>query len=155
MHDRRHAWDLTERLAATFVYAGINVTDTRLFSGTRGAQLAGGAILINCGPLPARHGTREPFRDVITDIENNLDLQQHKPGALPRHHTYLHQRTAGRIGSLTRLIRQAAITAIHDGTERITQTTLEAIRLDHLAETHHRPRHPKPLTPPTDQTEQP
>ncbi|KOT63774.1 ATP/GTP-binding protein, partial [Streptomyces rimosus subsp. rimosus] len=58
----------------------------------------------------------------------------------PRHAPYLHQRTAGRIGSLTRLIRQAAITAIHDGTERITKRSLEAIRLDHLAETHHRPR---------------
>ncbi|MFF7680947.1 TniB family NTP-binding protein [Actinacidiphila glaucinigra] len=130
--------DLTERLPATFVYAGINVTDTPLFTGVRGAQLAGRATLINCGPLPARHGTRQPFTDVITDIENNLDLQQHKPGTLPRHTTYLHQRTAGRIGSLTRLIRQAAITAIHNGTERITKATLEAIRLDHLAETHHR-----------------
>ncbi|MFJ2572275.1 AfsR/SARP family transcriptional regulator [Streptomyces halstedii] len=54
--------------------------------------------------------------------------------------TRLQQRTAGRIGSLTRLIRQAAITAISDGTERITKTTLDTIRLDHLAETHHRPR---------------
>ncbi|NBM15438.1 ATP/GTP-binding protein, partial [Streptomyces sp. GC420] len=52
---------------------------------------------------------------------------------------YLHQRTAGRIGSLTRLIRQAAINAICDGTERITKQSLEAIRLDHLAEAHYRP----------------
>ncbi len=87
--------DLTERLSATFVYAGINVTDTPLFSGTRGAQLAGRATLITCGPLPARHGTRHPFRDVITDIENALDLHHHKPGTLPRHAPYLHQRTAG------------------------------------------------------------
>lgn len=107
--------------------------------GTQGAQLAGCATLVDCGPLPARPGKREPFRDVITDIENALDLQQHKPGTLPRHTQYLHQRTAGRIGSLTRLIRQAAITAISDGTERITKTTLDTIRLDHLAETHHRP----------------
>ncbi|NYE39003.1 ATP-binding protein [Streptomyces fulvorobeus] len=132
--------DLSERLPATFVYAGINVTDTPLFTGTRGAQLAGRATLVDCGPLPARHGKREPFRDVITDIENHLDLQQHKAGTLPRHAPYLHQRTAGRIGSLTRLIRQAAITAIHAGTERITKTTLDTIRLDHLAETQHRPR---------------
>ncbi|MDK1349085.1 ATP/GTP-binding protein, partial [Streptomyces sp. 378] len=131
--------DLTERLAATFVYAGINVTDTPLFSGTRGAQLAGRATLIDCGPLPARHGTRQPFTDVITDIENALDLTNHKPGTLPRHAPYLHQRTAGRIGSLTRLIRQAAITAICDGTERITKTALDAIQLDHLAEQHRRP----------------
>ncbi|WP_225827104.1 TniB family NTP-binding protein [Streptomyces naphthomycinicus] len=46
--------DLTERLPATFVYAGINVTDTPLFTGTRGAQLAGRATLVDCGPLPAR-----------------------------------------------------------------------------------------------------
>ncbi|MFI9630871.1 TniB family NTP-binding protein [Streptomyces sp. NPDC052042] len=131
--------DLTERLPATFVYAGINVTDTPLFTGVRGAQLAGRATLVGCGPLPARHGQRQPFRDVITDIENALDLHHHKPGALPAHAPYLHQRTAGRIGSLTRLIRQAAITAIHDGTERITKASLEAIRLDHLAETHHCP----------------
>ncbi|CAL9673473.1 hypothetical protein SUDANB105_07696 [Streptomyces sp. enrichment culture] len=42
-------------------------------------------------------------------------------GTLPRHHAYLHQRTTGRIGSLTRLIRQAAITAITaitNGTEK-------------------------------------
>lgn len=131
--------DLTERLPATFVYAGINVTDTPLFSGTRGAQLAGRATLVHCGPLPARHGKREPFRDVITDIENNLDLQRHTPGALSRHAQYLHQRTAGRIGSLTRLIRQAAITAIHDGPERITKTALDAVQLDHLAKQHRRP----------------
>lgn len=130
---------VTERLPATFVYAGINVTDTPLFTGTRGAQLAGRATLINCGPLPARHGQHQPFRDVITDIENNLALQHHKPGTLPHHAPYLHQRTAGRIGSLTRLIRQAAITAIHDGTERITKQSLDAIRLDHLAEQHSRP----------------
>ncbi|MET9452897.1 DUF6817 domain-containing protein [Streptomyces cinerochromogenes] len=55
------------------------------------------------------------------------------------HAAYLHQRTAGRIGSLTRLIRQAAITAISDGTERITKASLDAVQLDHLAEQHNRP----------------
>lgn len=132
--------DLTERIAATFVYAGIDVTQTPLFTGVRGAQLAGRATLIECGPLPARHGNRHPFTDTVTDLENALDLHHHRPGTLPRHATYLHQRTAGRIGSLTRLIRQAAITAIHNGTERITKTALDAIHLDHHAETTHQPR---------------
>ncbi|WAP53476.1 ATP-binding protein [Streptomyces sp. S465] len=139
--------DLTERIHATFVYAGIDVTATPLFSGVRGAQLAGRATLIDCGPLPARHGNRHPFTDVITDLENALDLQHHRPGTLPRHHAYLHQRTAGRIGSLTRLIRQAAITAICDGTERITKKTLEAIQLDHLAEEAKGPRTRRPSAP--------
>lgn len=130
------------------MYAGIDVTTTALFSGVRGAQLAGRASLIECGPLPARHGTREPFRELITGLENALDLQAHRPGTLPRHAAHLHQRTAGRIGSLTRLIREAAITAIRDGTERITKTLLDGIRLDHLAETHHRPT-PAPTRPRT------
>ncbi|MEU7592633.1 TniB family NTP-binding protein [Streptomyces sp. NPDC039022] len=132
--------DLTERLPATFVYAGIDVAATPLFSGVRGAQLAGRASLITCGPLPARHGHARPFTDVITDLEGALDLTAHRPGTLPRHAPYLHQRTAGRIGSLTRLIRQAALTAICDGTEKITKTSLDAIQLDHLAEDQRRPR---------------
>jgi hypothetical protein len=76
--------DLTERIHATFVHAGIDVTTTPLFSGVRGAQLAGRATLITCGPLTARHGQSHPFTDVITDLENALDLQHHRPGTLPR-----------------------------------------------------------------------
>lgn len=53
-----------------FVYADINVTDTPLFTGVRCAQPAGRAALITCGPLPARHGRREPFRDAITAIHD-------------------------------------------------------------------------------------
>ncbi|WP_055557092.1 TniB family NTP-binding protein [Streptomyces sp. NBRC 110028] len=131
--------DLTERIGATFVYAGIDVTATPLFTGVRGAQLAGRASLIDCAAFPARLGDQEPFRDLITAMEAALDLRHHKPGTLPRLSPYLHQRTAGRIGSLARLIRQAAITTLIDGTERITKTTLETIRLDHLAEQHYRP----------------
>lgn len=131
--------DLTERIRATFVYAGIDVTGTALFSGVRGAQLAARASLVECGAFPARLGKHQPFKELITGVEAALDLRAHRAGTLARHASYLHQRTAGRIGSLTRLIRQAAITAILDGTERITKTSLETIRLDHLAETHHRP----------------
>ncbi|MFD5463042.1 TniB family NTP-binding protein [Kitasatospora sp. NPDC127059] len=132
--------DLTEQIGATFVYAGIDVTATALFSGVRGAQLAARASLVETGALPARLGARRPFTDLVTDMETALDLRRHRPGTLSRHAPYLHQRTAGRIGSLARLIREAALTAILDGTERITKTTLDAVRLDHLAETHPIPR---------------
>ncbi|MEU8976045.1 TniB family NTP-binding protein [Streptomyces monashensis] len=158
--------DLTEKIRATFVYAGIDVTATQLFTGTAGAQLAGRAQLIDCDPLPATthtttsasstgSGTSEktagggrngaaavtrPFRETVTAMENALDLQHHRPGSLARLAPYLHQRTAGRIGSLSRLLRRAAITAILDGTEKITRPALDTITLDHLAEQHHRPR---------------
>ncbi|WP_232246700.1 TniB family NTP-binding protein [Kitasatospora mediocidica] len=136
--------DLTEQIGATFVYAGIDVTTTPLFSGVRGAQLAARASLIETGSLPARLGGRRPFTDLVADLENALDLTRHRPGTLPRHAAYLHQRTAGRIGSLTRLIREAAQTAVLDGTERITKTALDQVRLDHQAETHHTPRQARP-----------
>ncbi|MEU9298534.1 hypothetical protein [Streptomyces sp. NPDC048266] len=47
---------LTERIRATFVYADIDVTTTALFSGARGAQLAGRASLVECQAFPARLG---------------------------------------------------------------------------------------------------
>ncbi|WP_329163771.1 TniB family NTP-binding protein [Streptomyces anulatus] len=132
--------DLSERLPATFVYAGINVTDTPLFTGVRGAQLAGRATLVDCGPLSrCTTASVNPSAKVITDIESHprppAAQTRHPPPARPLPPP-AHRKTH-RI--LTRLIRQAAITAIHDGTERITKTTLDTIRLDHLAETHHRP----------------
>ncbi|WP_329882534.1 hypothetical protein [Streptomyces sp. BE20] len=93
------------------------------------------ASLIDTGALPLRHGIREPFRDLAAAMDNALDLTHHRPGTLPRLAGYLHARTGGRIGSLSRLIRQAAITTILDGTERITRTVLE-----NIAEEHYRPR---------------
>jgi hypothetical protein len=159
-----------EKIRATFVYAGIDVTATQLFTGTAGAQLAGRAQLIDCDPLPAttrtiadrantttssRSGTSEkaagggksgaasvtrPFRETVAAMENALDPDHHRPGSLARLAPYLHQRTAGRIGSLSRLLRRAAITAILDGTEKITRPALDTITLDHLAEQHYRPR---------------
>lgn len=53
---------------------------------------------------------------------------------------HLHRRTGGMIGSLSHLIRGAAIDAILDGAERITRAHLDAIRLDHAAESHARTR---------------
>ncbi|MEY9849746.1 hypothetical protein ABH940_006858 [Streptacidiphilus sp. BW17] len=134
--------DLTERIPATFVYAGIDVTRTRLFTGTAGHQLAGRSQLIDCDPLPAAHGAATPFRQLVAAMEDALDLDHHRPGTLPRLAPYLHRRTAGRIGSLSRLLRRAAITTLLDGTEKITKAVLDTIALDHLAEQHYRPRTP-------------
>jgi len=233
--------DLTERISATFVYAGIDVTATALFTGTAGAQLAGRAGLIDCDPLPvvaraiaaagtgtarpgagtgasaagpgaAARGRRSdhgrpgegrggssggdhgegaeggvagtgrggggsadgaagrnsadgdggrsggdgkaggtvlirPFRETVAAMETALDLQHHRPGTLVRLAPYLHERTAGRIGSLSRLLRRAAITAILDQSEKITRAGLDAIALDHLAEEHYRPRVPARRSP--------
>ncbi|MEU2674972.1 TniB family NTP-binding protein [Streptomyces sp. NPDC007164] len=74
--------DLTERIGATFVYAGIDVTTTALFSKVRGAQPAGRASLVECGAFPAPLGTRKPFRELIAGGEAALGLRAHRAGTL-------------------------------------------------------------------------
>jgi Bacterial TniB protein len=125
-----------ERIPATFVYAGINLARANLFTGTRGEQIASRFATISTKSFA--YGTpaqRETWRALVATLEQALRLHQHRPGTLARHGEYLYQRTHGMIGSLSHLIRGAAIDAILDGTEKITKAHLEAILLDHAAET--------------------
>ncbi|MFE5940318.1 hypothetical protein ACFQ69_33715 [Streptomyces sp. NPDC056470] len=75
-------------------------------------------------------------------MENLLRLRAHRPGTLVKHAAYLHARTAGQIGSLSHLIREAALVAITEGTERITKQLLSEVELDAAAETQARPARP-------------
>ena len=126
---------LGERVPATFVYASVDVHSSPLLVGPRGQQLAGRFKLLRNDPLP--YGTepqRQVWLELVTDMESALRLRHHRRGTLVRQASYLHRRTAGVIGSLSYLIREAAITAILDGTESITKGLLESIELDIRAE---------------------
>lgn len=104
----------------------------------RGTQPDGHATPVSCGPLP-----RPPRHPPTVPRRHHRHRKQPRPPAPPTRTTPPphHQHTTGRTGSLTRLIRQpATTTAIRDGAERLTRTTPEAIRLNHLTETHHHPR---------------
>ena len=57
-----HLKYFTEHLPATFVYAGIDVEQSGLFTGIRGKQLAGRCVLIRTGPVPAQRGVAVPDR---------------------------------------------------------------------------------------------
>ncbi|HZM68052.1 MAG TPA: hypothetical protein VFC16_17320 [Nakamurella sp.] len=61
-------------------------------------------------------------------------IDRHTPGTLSALDRYLHQRTGGMIGSLSHLIRGAALEAIMDGTEKITRQLLDTVDLDHAAQ---------------------
>src|SRR2546421_2684843 len=91
----------SERIPATFVYAGIDVEQAGLLSGTRGQQIAGRFSMIHTGPFPRG----DEWSALVAALENSLRLQAHTPGTLSQLDTYLHQRTRGMIGSLLRLIR--------------------------------------------------
>ena len=125
-----HLKYFTEHLPATFVYAGINVERSGLFTGVRGKQIAGRCVLINTGPFPFQ----QEWAALLATLEGALRLHRHQPGTLPGLGKYLHQRTGGMIGSLSHLVRAAALLAILDGTEQITRKLLDGIPVDHAAQ---------------------
>jgi hypothetical protein len=72
----------------------------------------------------------EQWTALIAALESSLRLHHHRPGTLTRLDSYLHRRAKGMIGSLLWLIRTAAINAILDGTEKITNAALDAVTAD-------------------------
>ena len=125
-----HLKYFAEHLPATFVYAGINVERSGLFTGVRGKQLAGRCTLIRTGAFPCH----DEWHGLIATLEETLRLHRHIGGTLVKLARYLHQRTGGMIGSLSHLIRAAAISAILDGSEHITRALLDTVPLDYAAE---------------------
>ncbi|WP_193241812.1 ATP-binding protein [Streptomyces phaeolivaceus] len=125
----------SERIPATFVYAGIDIENSELLAGTRGAQIAGRFTLVPTRPFP--YG--DEWKGLVATMEETLLLHDHPPGTLAKLDRYLHNRTDGMIGALSHAIRGAAIDAILNGTERVTKDGLDAIPLDHTAETPRTP----------------
>ena len=116
----------SERIPATFVFAGISIERAGLLSGPRGEQIAGRFSMVRTGPFP-RDGQ---WPTLIAALESSLRLHRQKTGSLPGLAGYLHQRTGGMIGSLLWLIRSAAIQAVIDGTEQVTRKAMDAIPVD-------------------------
>ncbi|MFE9776483.1 hypothetical protein ACFYOV_33495 [Streptomyces sp. NPDC005931] len=135
---------LGERIPATFVYSAIDIETSSLLSGVRGAQIAGRFKIFRHRPLAyATEQDRAVWDDLVQAMENLLRLRSHRPGTLVKHAPYLHARTAGRIGSLSHLIREAALIAITEGAERITKHLLSEVELDAAAETQARLARPR------------
>ncbi|EUA46211.1 ATP-binding protein [Mycobacteroides abscessus] len=125
----------SERLDATFLYAGIDLLQTDLFSGHMGRQIKGRMIVHEMRPY--RNGTegqRAAWEELVLGIEALLPLGQHPEGSLGPLATYLYDRTGGSIGSLRALLSDAAIAAIDEGTERIDRTLLDTIATDRASE---------------------
>ena len=105
-----------ERLPATFVYAGIDVERVGLFSGTRGRQIASRFATIATKPFGcATTAQRDQWCALVATLEQTLQLRRHRPGTLVDLAAHLHDRTGGMIGSLSHLLRAAAIDAIISG----------------------------------------
>ncbi|GAA1892135.1 ATP-binding protein [Streptantibioticus ferralitis] len=124
-----------ERLPATFAYAGIDIESQGLFAGTRGRQIAGRFVVIPAAPFShATTSDHETWRALVGTLESMLRLHRHTPGTLTELSEYLFHRTGGMIGSLSQLIRGAAVLAIEDESERIIEGLLELVPIDFAAE---------------------
>jgi hypothetical protein len=125
-----HLKYFTEHMPATFVYAGINVERSGLFTGLRGKQISARSVLVHTGAF--EYG--DEWRSLVASLEAALRLHRHRRGTLTRNAKYLHQRTGGNISSLSQLTRTAALSAILSGADAITRDLLDATVIDHAAE---------------------
>ncbi|WP_214367034.1 ATP-binding protein [Pseudonocardia sp. H11422] len=135
-----------ERLPATFAYAGIEVEVQGLFAGVRGRQIAGRFTLVNSAAFP--YGTdeqRTDWRSLVATMESMLRLHKHEPGTLVEQADYLYQRTGGMIGSLSQLIRGAAVLAVGED-EQITRDLLDLVPVDYAATRTTPQRRPRTIT---------
>ncbi|WP_206278600.1 hypothetical protein [Streptomyces fungicidicus] len=135
---------LGERIPATFVYAGVDVDASPLLTGPRGVQLAGRFTLIRNTALPC---ATEEQREIWRACGHR---HGRSPAPTPPHPAhpgaaagYLHQRTGGVMGSLSHLIREAALTTLLNGSGKITKKLLAGIQLGPSA------RNSKPAAPKT------
>lgn len=130
--------NLHNDLAATFLYAGIDLTSGSLLAGSRGNQIASRFNILEMSRYTLsdpKH--RKDWRGLVRAFEKDLVLHDHELGSLAELSDYLYQRTNGSIGSLARLLLGSAIEAITNPEldERIDKALLDTRKLDFTAET--------------------
>ncbi|MGZ0712303.1 TniB family NTP-binding protein (plasmid) [Coraliomargarita sp. W4R53] len=128
-------------IAATFLYCGIDVTNSTLMHGPRGQQLSSRFSVLELKTYQWSNATdRADWKRLIRGFETQLQLHDHPVRTLDTHAEYLYQRTGGSIGSLGRLLTGTAIDLIQDKTdiERLDLARLDAYRLDLTAETFYK-----------------
>ena len=65
-----HLKYFSEHMPATFVYAGINVERSGLFTGVRGRQISGRSVLIKTGNFPFN----DEWKSLVASMESALRL---------------------------------------------------------------------------------
>lgn len=125
----------SERLDATFLYAGIDLLQSDLLSGHMGRQIKGRITVHEMRPYG--YGTRtqrDAWEELVLGIETLLPLGRHVEGSIATQASYLYDRTGGSIGTLRALLGDAAIAAILDGAEKVDRKLLDTVPTDHAAE---------------------
>ncbi len=128
---------LSEKCAATFIYAGVNVESSGLLDGARGQQISSRFELHRVAPFSDRSTKhRDEWQAVLLDLEETLCLTRQRDGDILAHSARLFADTGGSIGRLVDTLHRAALDAIDNRTERLTfasDTTMRAKRAPALA----------------------
>jgi hypothetical protein len=133
---------LANELPITFVYAGVGLAERRLFAeGLTGdsaimAQIARRWTRLELPPFHVGDTDgRRRWRSLLKATERQLVLAKAHPGMLTDLADYLFARTTGHIGSFITLITRGCYKAIRTGTEVLTETLLDTVRIDEASET--------------------
>jgi DNA replication protein DnaC len=112
---------LSEKVAATFIYAGVNIESSGLLDGPRGQQIASRFELHRASAFSNRsNGKREEWNSVLVAMEKALCLIRQEEDAILAHADALFDLSGGSIGRLADILHLSAIGAIDDGSERIS-----------------------------------
>lgn len=112
---------LSEKCAATFIYAGVNIESSGLLDGPRGQQIASRFELHRASPFSNRsRDKREEWHSVLVAMETTLRLVRQEEGAILAHADALFTLSGGSIGRLADILHLSALEAMDDGTEKIS-----------------------------------
>lgn len=120
---------LSEKCAATFIYAGVNVESCGLLDGARGQQISSRFELHRVSPFSNRSTThRAEWEAVLLGLEQTLCLTNQREGDILAHSAKLFADSGGSIGRLVDTLHLAALAAIDANTECLSLTTEAAPR---------------------------
>lgn len=134
--------NLHNEVPATFVYAGLGLSQSALLSGAKGQQLRGRFTILAMDRLNLSDpADRKTWAGLIAGFEKKLPLRHQELGTLKNHRDYLYQRTSGSIGSLAKLLTLSTIDLISNPThtlESITEEIMDTVKLDEYAEENYK-----------------
>ena len=134
--------NLHNEVPATFVYAGIGLTQSNLLSGPKGQQLRGRFTTLEMGRMNLSNETdRATWAKLLNRFEKQLPLRHQEVGTLKQHSNYLYMRTSGSIGSLAKLMTGTTVELITSDKyekETITKEAMDTVALDQYAEENYK-----------------
>lgn len=143
-----HFKQLANAVAATFMYAGIDLEGTGLLGEGTSVQKAHMSQTghrfkkFDLRPFQIENAkSKAEFLSVLTAFERELLLFEQPVNSLAKDlGDYIAARTNGFMGPISTLIREGASIAIRSGAERITTDVLKKIKLDNVSEDQYKAR---------------